>query len=231
MSLSTFKSLGVSEETVAILTKKGYQTPTPIQSALIPVFFESDQDIIGKADTGTGKTGAFGIPLIDTIESNKKGVQAIAIAPTRELASQVAKELTIYKGRRRIDIIELCGGQGMKQQIDQLKRIKQPTIIVGTPGRILDHLMKKRLHLKDISYLIIDEVDVFFNEDFLGQTCTPGATLRGLDGKPIPCVHNIIRYIWNETITSISSDGKIISESNVSWYNLIDTDEYKDCIN
>ena len=154
MSLSTFKSLGVSEETVAILTKKGYQTPTPIQSALIPVFFESDQDIIGKADTGTGKTGAFGIPLIDTIESNKKGVQAIAIAPTRELASQVAKELTIYKGRRRIDIIELCGGQGMKQQIDQLKRIKQPTIIVGTPGRILDHLMKKRLHLKDISYLL-----------------------------------------------------------------------------
>ncbi len=166
MSNKAFVDLGISQETVAILSKKGYETPTKIQAALIPEFFNSSQDIIAKADTGTGKTGAFGIPLIDTIDTNQKGVHAIAIAPTRELASQVAKELSIYKGRRAIDIIELCGGQGMKQQIDQLKRMKRASIVVGTPGRILDHLNKKRLKLQQISFLIIDEVDEMLNFGF-----------------------------------------------------------------
>ena len=145
MSKKSFNELGISKDTVGILTKKGYQSPTDIQAALIPAFFESSQDIIAQADTGTGKTGAFGIPLIDTMDEELKHVQAIAIAPTRELASRVAKELGIYKGRKRIEIIELCGGQGMRLQIDQLKRIKKASIVVGTPGRILDHLNKKRL--------------------------------------------------------------------------------------
>mgnify|MGYP001223553219 CR=1 FL=1 len=166
MTLTTFKSLGVSEETVTILTKKGYETPTPIQSALIPVFFDSEQDIIGKADTGTGKTGAFGIPLIDTVNISRSNVQALVLTPTRELASQVAKELSIYKGRKKIDVIELCGGQGMREQIDKLKKLKRASIVVGTPGRILDHLSKKRLNLSEISYLIIDEVDEMLNFGF-----------------------------------------------------------------
>ena len=166
MAKQTFDALGISKDTVSILTKKGYQVPTDIQAALIPAFFESDQDIIAKADTGTGKTGAFGIPLIDTMDARQKQVQAIAIAPTRELASQVAKELSIYKGRKGIDIIELCGGQGMREQIAQLKRMKRATIVVGTPGRILDHLNKKRLNLSHITCLIIDEVDEMLNFGF-----------------------------------------------------------------
>ncbi|MBL6722433.1 MAG: DEAD/DEAH box helicase [Candidatus Margulisbacteria bacterium] len=166
MTLLTFSELGVSKKTCQILEKKGYQNPTDIQSIMIPAVLGSSDDIIAKADTGTGKTGAFGIPLVDAIDLKNPIVQAIAIAPTRELASQVAKELTSYKGEAPIRIIELCGGQGMKQQIDALKKITQPCVVVGTPGRILDHINKKRLKLQDISWLVIDEVDEMLNFGF-----------------------------------------------------------------
>ena len=124
MSKPSFYDLGISKDTSAVLLKKGYEFPTDIQAALIPAFSDTSQDIIAQADTGTGKTGAFGIPLIDTMNEDEKFVQAIAIAPTRELASQVAKELSIYKGQRKIDIIECCGGQGMREQIEKLKKIQ-----------------------------------------------------------------------------------------------------------
>ncbi len=166
MSQKSFSSLGVSQDTVSILDKKGYEFATPIQEELIPHFFNSDQDLIAQAATGTGKTGAFGIPLIDAMDYAKKEVQAIALAPTRELANQVATELDTYKGKKPIDVIQLCGGQSMKLQIDQLKRIKRATIIVGTPGRIIDHMNKKRLKLRQISHLIIDEVDEMLNFGF-----------------------------------------------------------------
>ena len=166
MSKPSFYDLGISKDTSAVLLKKGYEFPTDIQAALIPAFSDTSQDIIAQADTGTGKTGAFGIPLIDTMNEDEKFVQAIAIAPTRELASQVAKELSIYKGQRKIDIIECCGGQGMREQIEKLKKSKRACIVVGTPGRILDHINKKRLNLRKISYLIIDEVDEMLNFGF-----------------------------------------------------------------
>ena len=166
MSQKKFSSLGISQDTVTVLDKKGYEFATPIQEELIPHFFNNSKDLIAQADTGTGKTGAFGIPLIDTMEAGVKQIQAIVLAPTRELANQVATELGVYKGRRGIDIIQLCGGQPMKLQIDQLKRIKKATIIVGTPGRVIDHMNKKRLNLRNIEYLIIDEVDEMLNFGF-----------------------------------------------------------------
>ena len=101
MTTDSFKTLGISEDTATILEKKGYKVPTDIQRMLIPKFLGSSDDIIAKADTGTGKTGAFGIPLIDALDTSNTSVQAMALAPTRELASQVAKELTSYKGRRK----------------------------------------------------------------------------------------------------------------------------------
>ena len=166
MSQKKFVNLGISQDTVSVLDKKGYEFATPIQEELIPHFFESNQDLIAQAATGTGKTGAFGIPLIDSMNTDNKSVQALVLAPTRELANQVATELEVYKGRRGIDVIQLCGGQSMKLQIDQLKRIKKSTIIVGTPGRIIDHMGKKRLKLHGIEHLIIDEVDEMLNFGF-----------------------------------------------------------------
>jgi ATP-dependent RNA helicase DeaD len=166
MKQLSFLDLGISKETLDVLNKKGYQRPTEIQSALIPEFLTSSDDIMAKADTGTGKTGAFGIPLIEKMIISQHVVQAMVIAPTRELASQVAKEINDFKGGRAIQIIELCGGQGMAQQIEQLKKIKMASIVVGTPGRLLDHLSKKRLNLSRLSVLVIDEVDEMLNFGF-----------------------------------------------------------------
>ena len=112
------------------------------------------------------KTGAFGIPLIDQMDVNQKGVHALVLAPTRELASQVAKELVKFAGKRQINVIELCGGQGMREQIQQLKKVNKATIAVGTPGRVLDHLDKKRLNTKNLTHFIIDEVDEMLNFGF-----------------------------------------------------------------
>ena len=162
----TFKSLGLGEAMVSSLEKRGYNTPTDIQGLLIPEFLNESMDIIAQAATGTGKTGAFGIPLIDQMDVNRKGVHALVLAPTRELASQVAKELVKFAGKRQINVIELCGGQGMREQIQQLKKVNKATIAVGTPGRVLDHLDKKRLNTKNLTHFIIDEVDEMLNFGF-----------------------------------------------------------------
>ena len=163
---NNFESLGLSQEMVSTLTKLGYEKPTDIQHLLIPFFLSESTDIIAQAATGTGKTGAFGIPLIDQMDSSKKGVQALVLAPTRELASQVAKELAKFSSKKSIAVLELCGGQGMREQIQQLKKTSRATIAVGTPGRILDHMNKKRLNTKLIHHFIIDEVDEMLNFGF-----------------------------------------------------------------
>jgi len=165
MSIS-FNTLGLTPPMVATLAKRGYKNATSIQAQLIPEFLNTSDDLIALAATGTGKTGAFGIPLIDQMDKTIKHVQALVLAPTRELASQVAKELGHFSVKTGIAVVELCGGQGMRDQIQQLKRLKQPTIAVGTPGRVLDHLDKKRLHAKHLSYFIIDEVDEMLNFGF-----------------------------------------------------------------
>ncbi|MEC8678094.1 MAG: DEAD/DEAH box helicase [Candidatus Margulisiibacteriota bacterium] len=162
----TFESLGLGEAMVSSLEKRGYITPTDIQGLLIPEFLNESMDMIAQAATGTGKTGAFGIPLIDQMDVNRKGVHALVLAPTRELASQVAKELVKFAGKRQINVIELCGGQGMREQIQQLKKVNKATIAVGTPGRVLDHLDKKRLNTKNLTHFIIDEVDEMLNFGF-----------------------------------------------------------------
>jgi len=162
----TFESLGLGEAMVSSLEKRGYNTPTDIQGLLIPEFLNESMDMIAQAATGTGKTGAFGIPLIDQMDVNRKGVHALVLAPTRELASQVAKELVKFAGKRQINVIELCGGQGMREQIQQLKKVTRATIAVGTPGRVLDHLDKKRLNTKGLTHFIIDEVDEMLNFGF-----------------------------------------------------------------
>ena len=166
MKQSSFESIGLSQAMVATLIKRGYETPTDIQSELIPQFINDESDIIALAATGTGKTGAFGIPLIDQMDTTKKVIQALVLAPTRELAAQVAKELSHFANKLPISIIECCGGQGMREQIQQLKKINKATIVVGTPGRILDHMDKKRLKTSNLTHFIIDEVDEMLNFGF-----------------------------------------------------------------
>ena len=160
-----FKDLGLSEETLAAINKKGFEEPTAIQSITIPVMLSDNDNIIAQAQTGTGKTAAFGLPLIEMIDPDSKNVQALVLVPTRELAIQVSEEINSLKGSKDIKTVPIYGGQSIDQQLRRLK--KGVHIVVGSPGRIIDHLHRKTLALEKIDYLILDEADEMLNMGFI----------------------------------------------------------------
>ncbi len=163
--MEKFRNLGLSDITIAALQEKGFEEPTPIQDAVIPLLMKEKFDLVGQAQTGTGKTAAFGLPIIEKLEAKAKRVQALILVPTRELALQVSEELNSLKGKRPYTIVPIYGGQSMEQQFQKLKR--GIDIVVGTPGRILDHIERKRLKLQDISWLVLDEADEMLNMGFI----------------------------------------------------------------
>jgi len=160
-----FEHLGLSQGVLDAIHKKGFEEPTPIQALTIPVMLRDDTNIIAQAQTGTGKTAAFGLPLIEMINSKEKNVQALIITPTRELAIQVSEEISSLKGDSGIQVIPIYGGQSIDQQLRRLKKGVQ--IVVGTPGRVIDHIKRKTLNLKDIEHLILDEADEMLNMGFI----------------------------------------------------------------
>lgn len=160
-----FKKLGLSEKTLAALEKKGFEKPSPIQALTIPALLNGDKDVIGQAQTGTGKTAAFSLPILEKMDENKRGVKAIVLAPTRELAIQVAEEINSLKGERRLKVLPVYGGQAMDQQIRTLRR--GVDIVVGTPGRVQDHIRRKTLVLEDLDFFILDEADEMLNMGFV----------------------------------------------------------------
>ncbi len=160
----TFADLGLSEAMLKALEKKGYGYPTTIQAEAIPCFLQW-KDVIAKAPTGTGKTFAFGIPMIEHIDPECPDVQGLILAPTRELAIQIGDELrgllTYYQGIR---IAVLYGGTGIGGQIKQLE--KKPQIVVATPGRLMDHYNRKTVHLDKIQTVVLDEADRMLDMGF-----------------------------------------------------------------
>ena len=164
-TLVKFRELGLSEMMLNSLHKKGFEEPTPIQAKTIPFLLKNHKDLIGKAQTGTGKTAAFGIPIIENIVPDSKKIQAIILAPTRELAIQVAEELSSFAEEQKTKIIAVYGGQPIERQIDRLRR--GVDIVVGTPGRILDHLERKTMDISKVSYIVLDEADEMLNMGFI----------------------------------------------------------------
>jgi ATP-dependent RNA helicase DeaD len=164
-NLVKFRDLGLSEMMLNSLRKKGFEEPTPIQAKTIPFLLANKKDLIGKAQTGTGKTAAFGIPIIENIVPDSKKIQAIILAPTRELAIQVAEELSSFAEEQKTRIIAVYGGQPIERQISRLQR--GVDIVVGTPGRILDHLERRTLDISKVSYIVLDEADEMLNMGFI----------------------------------------------------------------
>jgi len=160
-----FSDLGLSEKVLKAINKKGFEEPTAIQALTIPVMLQNKKNIIAQAQTGTGKTAAFGLPLIDMIDTKSNKVQALILAPTRELAIQVAEEINSLKGDQKIRIVPIYGGQSISQQFRSLK--SSVHIVVGTPGRVIDHLHRKTLKLGDVGHLILDEADEMLNMGFI----------------------------------------------------------------
>ena len=160
----TFQDLGLSEAMLKALEKKGYGYPTTIQAEAIPHFMQW-KDVIAKAPTGTGKTFAFGIPMIEHIDAESDAVQGLILAPTRELAIQIGDELrgllTYYQGIR---VAVLYGGTGIGGQIRQLE--KKPQIVVATPGRLMDHYNRKTVQLDKIQTVVLDEADRMLDMGF-----------------------------------------------------------------
>lgn len=163
--MSRFDELGLSGHTLQVLKKRGFETPSPIQAKTIPAVLAGDKDIIGQAQTGTGKTAAFGLPIIELIAEKTGQVQALILAPTRELAIQVAEEINSLKGERHLTVIPIYGGQSMDLQLRALKRGVE--IVVGTPGRVLDHLRRGSLRINQIDFMVLDEADEMLNMGFL----------------------------------------------------------------
>ncbi len=164
-SKKTFNDFGLSETVLEAINRKGFEEPTAIQAITIPVMLRDDTNIVAQAQTGTGKTAGFGLPLIEMVDADSKTVQALIIVPTRELAIQVSEEIKSLKGNKNIEIIPIYGGQSIDQQLRRLKRGVQ--IVVGTPGRVIDHLKRKTLKIGNIDHLILDEADEMLNMGFV----------------------------------------------------------------
>lgn len=159
-----FTELGLSQEILKAVAEMGFEEATPIQSLSIPIILKG-KDVIGQAQTGTGKTAAFGIPILETISTKDRKPQAIVLCPTRELALQVAEEIaSLAKHKKNISILPVYGGQPIERQIHALKRGVH--IIIGTPGRVIDHLERRTLQLDAVRMVVLDEADEMLDMGF-----------------------------------------------------------------
>ena len=161
----SFEDLGLDEETLVAVAAKGFEQPSPIQVLAIPRLLDGDANIIAKARTGTGKTAAFGIPLVQKIKEDKGKVCALVLTPTRELALQVSKEIDSLHSKKFPRITSVYGGTGMNEQLRNLRRGVE--IVVGTPGRVKDHLERGSLNISNIDYFILDEADEMLDMGFI----------------------------------------------------------------
>ena len=155
---------GLDEKIIRAVTEMGFEYMSPIQKAAIPVMLEG-RDIIGQAQTGTGKTAAFGIPLLQKVDPNNKHLQAVVLCPTRELAMQAADDIRDFaKYMSGIKVLAVYGGQDISRQIRALSAGVQ--IVVGTPGRVMDHMRRHTMKMKDVKVLVLDEADEMLDMGF-----------------------------------------------------------------
>lgn len=163
--MESFETLGLSGEIVEAVRKLGFETPTPVQLKAIPVLLQGSQDVVALAQTGTGKTAAFGLPLVELIDETEHATRALVLAPTRELCLQITSDFENFsRSVKDLNIVAVYGGASIQDQIKKIKRGAQ--IIVATPGRLMDLLDRRVVDLKKIKYLVLDEADEMLNMGF-----------------------------------------------------------------
>ena len=230
MTTTTFKELGLSDEILEALEKKGFKTPTHIQEKTIPLMLSYDGDIIGQAQTGTGKTAAFGLPIIEKLSTNANHIQALVLTPTRELTLQVCKELQDLKGNKSLRTTPIYGGQSISNQIQQLKR--GTDIVVGTPGRLIDHLKGKKIDLSQIKYLVLDEADEMLTSGFveeiefiLSKTNPERKTLLFSATMPAPILKLAKNYMNDYKIVEAKKETLATTLTTQQYYELRESDK------
>jgi ATP-dependent RNA helicase DeaD len=163
--MSTFEGLGLHENLLQAVTVLGYTQPTPIQEKAIPVLISGTKDLVGLAQTGTGKTAAFGLPLLHLLKVEHRFPQALVVCPTRELCMQIVSELELFKKfMTGVQVLAVYGGTSIGMQIRDLRRGVQ--IVVATPGRLIDLIERKAINLEEIKYVVLDEADEMLNMGF-----------------------------------------------------------------
>src|SRR5215218_3616352 len=161
--MPTFAELGLSEVTVEALAHLGYERPTPIQEQAIPPLI-AGSDVIGQAQTGTGKTAAFGLPMVEYVDPEHTAIQALVLTPTRELCIQVTQALRAYGDPRGVQVVAVFGGAPIR---DQAARLKEGQVAVGTVGRVMDMIDRHHLFLDQARYVVLDEADEMLDLGFL----------------------------------------------------------------
>jgi len=225
-----FNEMDLSPKILEAITEIGFVTPTPIQKEIIPKLLDSQSDIIGIAQTGTGKTAAFGLPIIQQLDDSKK-TQALILSPTRELAIQIAKDLEAFSKFLKINIVSVYGGANIDTQIRAIKKGAQ--IIVGTPGRTLDLINRKMLKVDSIKTLVLDEADEMLNMGFKEELdgileTTPEERQTLLFSATMPKEIERIAKNYMRDIQKISVSRENISAKNVEhvYYMVNARDKY-----
>ena len=188
VGMTTFAELGLSEQLLQALNDVGYQSPSPIQEQAIPPLLEG-RDVIGQAQTGTGKTAAFGLPLLESVDPTEDDVQALVLTPTRELCIQVTQALRAYGAPKGIDPVAVFGGAPIRTQQAQLRQGGQ--VVVGTVGRVLDLISRHSLVLHSCRFIVLDEADEMLDLGFLEDvekilSLAPGSRQTALFSATMP---------------------------------------------
>ncbi len=231
MEINNFNGLGLSEESLRSIKMKGFEEPTEIQRRMIPLILKNDIDLIGQAQTGTGKTAAFALPLIDSIQPHAGHLQAVILVPTRELAVQVAEEFNSLKGHKNIHIAPIYGGQSYETQFRILK--KGVDIIVGTPGRVIDHLNRKSLLFNNVSFVILDEADEMLNmgfiddiEEILSKTNPARRTLLFSATMPDRILKLAKKYMHEHKIIRAEKAGQTTDLTDQIYFEVRESDKF-----
>ncbi|WP_246056507.1 DEAD/DEAH box helicase [Nocardioides eburneiflavus] len=220
----TFSDLGLSAEVLKALSDVGYETPSPIQARTIPPLLEG-RDVVGLAQTGTGKTAAFALPILSRLDLSQKKPQALVLAPTRELALQVSEAFERYAAHLRgVHVLPIYGGQGYGVQLSALRRGVH--VVVGTPGRVMDHLEKGTLDLSELRFLVLDEADEMLNMGFAEDVetilaDTPSDKDVALFSATMPKAIRRIAENYLSDPVEISVKGKTSTASNITQRYLI----------
>ncbi|MFT7620070.1 MAG: ATP-dependent RNA helicase DeaD, partial [Planctomycetota bacterium] len=198
----TFADFGLSANVQKAIEAAGYESPSPIQAATIPLLM-SGRDIVGQAQTGTGKTAAFALPFLSKIQVKLKSTQLLVLAPTRELAIQVAEAMQSYAGKMAgFHVLPIYGGQSIETQLRALKRGVH--VVVGTPGRVMDHMRRGTLKLDNLAGLVLDEADEMLRMGFIDDVKwilerTPDSRQTALFSATMP---DVIRKIAAKHLTN-----------------------------
>ncbi|NLY11623.1 MAG: DEAD/DEAH box helicase [Firmicutes bacterium] len=219
--MSAFEKLGLSLESLQAIYGLGFEEPTPIQEKAIPLAL-AGSDVVGQAPTGTGKTAAFGLPIIEKITKDSDHIQGLVIVPTRELAIQVAEELNKIGEYKKVRTLPIYGGQDIMRQIKLLK--SRPHIVVGTPGRLMDHMRRRTVRLDNISIVVLDEADEMLNMGFiddikfiLGEIPKDRQTLL-FSASITKAVENLLKQFMHEPILIKASQRNITVPSIEQYY-------------